>query len=193
MHRNEADRRVMLDERLRSVPVMNVPVYDQYALGVETRASVEGGDCYVAEEAEPHCPIAQGVMTGRAYSAEAARRLAAQREIHGVEHRAGAGSRGIPRSLADDGVGVEAPTAGERHLPNGVDVASLVSQRELVLCRVPSLDVTHEREEFRIVPQRTRDRAQPTDVLRMAPPRVVPAAVGVRDEGDAQRTGRRLR
>jgi hypothetical protein len=41
-------------------------------------------------------------------------------------------------------------------------------------------------EEFLILAQCTRNRGQPPDVFGMIPPRVVAAAIAVRDECDVQ-------
>lgn len=57
-----------------------------------------------------------------------------------------------------------------------------------------AFDVIDELEELQVITQRTSDRTEAADVLRVAPPRIVPAAVGVRDVRDRQdRTGRRRR
>jgi len=64
---------------------------------------------------------------------------------------------------------------------------------------MPSFQMLHALEERQLVSQRPRDRTQTADVLGVLPPRVVPAAIRVRYEGNAIRwhwrylTGLRLR
>ena len=66
--------------------------------------------------------------------------------------------------------------------------------RQLELCdgRVASLEMFDLVEQLRIVTQRTRYRAQTSDVLRMSPPGVVASAVAVGDERGPHRAGRLL-
>jgi hypothetical protein len=66
------------------------------------------------------------MMARRPHSAEAARRLPSECEIHGIEDTTGACAGRIPRSLANDCVGVETAATGERHLMDRVDVTMLV-------------------------------------------------------------------
>lgn len=69
-----------------------------------------------------------------------------------------------------------------------------MGQREIVDSGVTAFDVLDQREEVDIVTQGPGDRPQPPDVLGMSPPRIMPAAVGMRDERRGQaRTGRRRR
>ena len=59
---------------------------------------------------------------------------------------------------------------------------------------MPTLDVIDQSEQFGIVAERPRDCAEAADVLGVSPPRIMPTAVGVRDERRGQaRTGRRRR
>ena len=114
--------------------------------------------------------------------------------VHGIEKASGCGCGGVPRSLARDGVGVEATTARGGKRAHLRDVAASMSQGDLVLGRVAPLAMVERAEQFNVLAQRPRNRPQASDVLRMIPPVVVTAAVGVRDEGDGlQRTGRRRR
>jgi len=55
---------------------------------------------------------------------------------------------------------------------------------------VASLDVRQRVEELGVLTQRARNHAQTPDVLRMPPAGIVTAAIGVGDEGGAQRTAR---
>ena len=61
-----------------------------------------------------------------------------------------------------------------------VDVRGVVRERELVRRRVPALEVQERVKQVRILAQRARNGAQPSDVLRVTPACVVPAAVRMR-------------
>ena len=65
VHRDEPDARVVLDQRLRAVAVMHVPVDDQHAIELLHPARVVRRDGDVAEQAESHRRVAQG-RDGRA-------------------------------------------------------------------------------------------------------------------------------
>jgi hypothetical protein len=64
-----------------------------------------------------------------------------------------------------------------------------MSKLELGRCGVSSLDLLNAVEKLGIVSEGAGNRAQTADVLRMIPPRVVAAAVGVGDEGDGHAAG----
>ena len=134
------------------------------------------------------------MVAGRANGTEAPQVGAGKREVHGVEQAPGAGGGSVPRSLARDGVGVEAAAARGGKRAYVRDVAASVRQGDLVFGRVAPLAMVERAEQLKVLAQRPRNRPQASDVLRMIPPVVVTAAVGVRDEGDGlQRTGRRRR
>jgi len=64
-----------------------------------------------------------------------------------------------------------------------------VRELELGRRRVSAFDLFNAVEELGIVSESAGNRAQATDMLGMIPPRVVAAAVGVRDEGDGHAAG----
>src|SRR5436190_23963826 len=73
-----------------------------------------------------------------------------------------------------------------------------MSELELLDRRMAPLEVFDGVEYFRVLPQRSRYRAQTSDVLRVTPPGVVTPAIAVRDErrphrAGAYSTGRRRR
>ena len=65
-----------------------------------------------------------------------------------------------------------------------IDVARIVSEKQLVAARVSPFDMDQGMKELGMLSQSTRDSAQPADVLGMSPARVVAPAVGVGDERD---------
>ena len=81
VHRHEVDVRLVLDERLRPVAVVHVPIDDQHALGAVPSPRVVRADRDVAEETEAHRVRAQRVVARRTHGAEAAARSVAEREV----------------------------------------------------------------------------------------------------------------
>ena len=87
--------------------------------------------------------------------------------------------------------GSSCPPPAQRDRLNSSDIRRVVRELELLGLGVPPLVMQEAHEELRTLLESARDRAQPTDVLRRAPPRVVAPAVGVRDEGDRHRAPRK--
>ena len=65
MHRHEADRGVLLDQRLGAVAVVHVPVDDEHAVRA-VRLGVPRRDHHVVHETEAHRARRQGVVPRRA-------------------------------------------------------------------------------------------------------------------------------
>jgi hypothetical protein len=86
VHRDEVDPRVALDERLRPVAVVHIPVDDQDALEAMTLAGIVGRDGNVAEQAEPHRLITERMVAWGADGAEAPRRAAVKRPVYTIQH-----------------------------------------------------------------------------------------------------------
>ena len=81
VHRHEMNVRLVLDERLRSVAVVHVPIDDEHALGAVAPPRVVRAERDVAEETEAHRRVAQRVMARRPHGAEASPRSVAEREV----------------------------------------------------------------------------------------------------------------
>src|ERR1019366_6880881 len=169
---------------LRSVAVMHIPVDDEHAIETLDSTRVVCGDGDVSEEAESHRGSTKRVVAGRAHRAEAALRRTREREVDGVEDASGARRGGLPRTRARDRVGVELAAALLRERTNTRDVRRVVREGDLVVVRVPPLEMVERFIQLEIVAQCARNRAKPADVLGMTPARVMPTAVGVRDERD---------
>jgi hypothetical protein len=132
MHRDKVDVALLFDERLRAVTVVHIPIDDQHALHTVFRACVVRADRHVAEETKPHRAIPERVMARRSYSAKASSWTVAEREVDSVEHCAGTGGRGGPRTFAHDSVGVETSAAPRDYPSNVFDVFRVVRERELI-------------------------------------------------------------
>ena len=65
MQRNEPDSGVPLHQRLRSVPMVDVPVDNQHPFGGEILESEPGRDNHVIDEAKSHRRVGGGVMAWR--------------------------------------------------------------------------------------------------------------------------------
>jgi hypothetical protein len=176
------DVALLLDQRLRPVAVMYVPVDDEDAFEVMPVSRVMRCDRDVSEQAEAHRAIAQRVVARRAHGAERAKGSALDRHIHGVQHASGARRGGVPGALARHRVWIELSASRLREIADRADVPDVMRERELFIGRVTSLGMMQRLEQVGIVAQRLRDRAKPADVFGMAPPRVVTTAVGVGDE-----------
>src|SRR5690349_22914089 len=91
MHRHEMDVGLVLDERLSSVAVMDIPIDDENPAESVLFARIVRGDRDVAEQAEPHCSIVDGVVSRRADRRETALVDSAHREIDSRKNAAGPG------------------------------------------------------------------------------------------------------
>jgi hypothetical protein len=65
-----------------------------------------------------------------------------------------------------------------------IDVWGVMCERQLFPCRVASLDMNEGVKELRTLSQSPRNRSQPANMFRVAPPGVMSTAVGVGDERD---------
>src|SRR5439155_5211131 len=85
VHGDEVHAGLALDERLRAVAMVHVPVDDENALEtvLDTRVVRRDGD--VADEAEAHRAIAEGVVTGRPDGTERALGAAVHGHVDGIE------------------------------------------------------------------------------------------------------------
>ena len=89
---------IRLDERLRPIAVVDVPVDDQHAIHPVMLPRPPRRQRDRAEQAESHRPIANGVMTRGSHRAEAPRGSTIDRHVHRVDHAARGGRRRIPRA-----------------------------------------------------------------------------------------------
>jgi hypothetical protein len=152
--------------------------------------SVVGGGRDTSEYAEAHCSVPQRVMAGRANGTEASRVGAGDGAIDAIENASRRRSRCQPAPFTRDGIRIELTTTGCGDCFDGSHVGFVVRECELFRGGVPSLEMFYEVKKLRHVAQRTGNRAQASDVLVMAPPRIVAATVTVRDERGTARAHR---
>jgi hypothetical protein len=130
----------MFDQCLRAVAVVHVPIHDEHALDTATLFRVMSGNSHVAEQAEPHRAIAQGVMSRRSHGAERTR-LVIDGHVHRVQDATHGGASSIPRTFAQHRVHFGRTTAGLGHFPDLGDVTRIVREHEVCVCRMTTLDV----------------------------------------------------
>ena len=182
VHRKESDPGIVLQERLSTVSVMDIPVHHKHAIQSVHSTCVGCAEGDVSEDAETHGPISQRMVTGRSDTAETPCGPAIERAIHGIEDTACSGCRRIPGSFAHDCIDVESTASRRADAANGLDVRAIVNQSEFIDSCMTSFDVLKLLEQLVVVPEGAHDRDEATDVLRVPPTSVMPPAIRVRDE-----------
>ena len=100
VQRDEEDALVVLQDRLRAVAVVHVPVDDRHSPRVAVVQQPPRGHGDVAEEAEAHCPLAERVVARRPHEREPSRPRRLDREPRRDQ-------RGPVRRLGRDRVAVQ--------------------------------------------------------------------------------------
>ncbi len=109
--RHEQHARIRVEDVVRPVAVVHVPVEDQDALEPVGVDRVACGDRDVVEQAEAHRPARLGVMPGRPVQRCGDRRRAREQHVDDPGGAPGAVQRGLVRVAADDRVRVDRPAA----------------------------------------------------------------------------------
>ncbi len=193
MQGDEVDSRVALDEGLRAIPVMHVPVDNEHAIRTMLPPRVLRRERNIAEDAEAHRRITKRMMPRRTNRAKAAHGAQVERHVDGIEHAPGRRRGGEPRALTRHRIGIEPATACERNSLNSSEIFEVVHERQLPRRGMAAFVMEESHEELGAFPERARDPAEAPDVLRRAPACVVAPAIGVRDERGRHRAPRNLR
>ena len=130
MGRDVHDARVVPEDVLGPVAVVDVPVDDEHPL--TTRGERGGGDGNVVEEAEALTPGAGRMVPRRSFHDERCRALSAVERVDRGESRACREQRGRERAARHRCVGIEAAPARSRELLERVDVVEVVHPGERV-------------------------------------------------------------
>jgi hypothetical protein len=157
MHRNEANIGLVLYKRLGSVAVMYVPVDDQDALHTMALSGIKRGDGDIAEEAEAHGAGPQCVVAGRAHRAEAPHCSPIHSHVDAIEQTARGRRGSIPRTFADNRIGIEMSSPRLRNSPDLFDVARIVGECELFGKSMAPFDVLEGVKEGRVIAERARN------------------------------------
>src|ERR1035438_5104610 len=104
MRTEEENRAVGIENILRAVAVMHVPIRDQHSLHAVLLLGIASRDGDAIEQAEAHAANGRSVMAGRTYDAKGVLRLAAHYRVHRVERTAGGTRRSIQRSRRNNGI-----------------------------------------------------------------------------------------
>jgi hypothetical protein len=159
VHRHEVDVGLVLNQRLCSVPVVNIPIDDQDSLEPMLLAGVVGGERDIAKETEPHGAVVDRMVPRRPDSGEAARVNATYRQVDGGQDTSRSGGGGVPRPAAQDGVSVESPTTVFGELFDAANVVGVVNELELLDGRAPALEMLDGVKKFGIFAKRAGNRA----------------------------------
>ena len=174
----------VLNERLRSISMMNVPVDNQHSARAMKRVCVMRCERDVAENAEAHRATSKRMVSRRSNGAKRSRIGTGQCSIDSGEHAACTRGRCRPRAFARYSVDVELSAAELRNAFDARDVSRVVNELELFRGCVSSFDLLDCIEQLGIITERAGDRAQSANVLRVIPPGVVSTAIRVGNEGD---------
>ena len=192
VHRHEVDVRLVLDERLRAVAVVHVPVDDQHALDADAaaaRSARRARRCRTGRIPSTRC-AARGVLAAAPRrSFGGARRRTRSRRRRARRRRPRWRRPTIPRWR-------RCPRRAAAALGDNRLNPRCIGGRARSRARRPSRAATRRAgagEQLGLLAQRLRDGAQTADVLGVTPPGVVASAVGVRDEGDRHSSPRRRR
>ena len=181
MHRDEAHRRIPLDDRLGPVAVVHVPIHDEHLAPPEV-LRVARGERDVIEEAKPHGPIRQGVVAGRPRHAEGRPSVPHDPALHGREGHTGGSECRLPAAGPEHGVRIQGAAAPRRQRLEGVEVAGLVHALQRLARRRRPLDPL-DRDRERRRPQRVQHRGHPLRSLRMPRAGLMQTTRGVPDDG----------
>jgi len=110
----------VLDERLRSVAMVDVPIHDQHARASQC-LRVPGGEHDTIEEAKPHRPLRERMVTGRTRGAEGGAALQSLFDCR--KRHSGAGQHRLQASRAEQRVCVERTAAACGQRLEHVDVS----------------------------------------------------------------------
>ncbi len=181
MGRGVHDGRIVPEDVLGAVAVMDVEIHDRDPLGPVRGLGVARGDGGVIEEAEAHRGRDFGVMSGRAGRDESVANLAAHHLVDREDRASRGAKRGLERARRHRRVGVERDQALlRRGRPDRFDVILRMDARDRRKVG-PRRGVARQHLK-RLALKRAFDRAQAVGPLRMALAHVVRKAGGVRDK-----------
>ncbi len=187
MGAEEEDGGILVEDILRAVAVMHVPIHDQNAPHAVPPLGVARRDGDVVEQAEPHPAPRIGMMPRRPHRAEGVARLAREHGVHRIQHAAHRAHRDIP------GLGRDVGVAGAQVGPSGLDIAPRrlevlrgVAKQQFVLGSGPHGGAPHAPEQSG-ARQSADDGVVAFRLLRMRPPREVPPAPLVRHQKPGDR------
>ena len=126
-------RRIGVEDVLRAVAVVHVPIHDQDARYAVFALRVARGEGHVIEEAEAHAAASAGVVSRRPHGAERVLHVAGHHRVDGVQHAACGQCRDVPGIWRNVGIAcAEVGPPGFDIAPRGAQVLRGVAEQKLV-------------------------------------------------------------
>ena len=181
MGRGVGDGRIVPEDVLGAVAVMDVEIHDRDPLGAMRRLGVARGDRGVVEEAEAHRVRDLGVMAWRAGRDEGVANLAAHHLVDGEDRAAGRAQRGFVAAGRHRRVRIDRrQTLLRRRRADRFDVVLRMDARDRG--KVGARREIARQHLKRLALERPFDRPQPVGPLGMALAHLVREAGGMRDD-----------
>src|SRR4051794_10103997 len=141
MSAEKQDRAVCVENVLRAVAVMNIPVNDRYAPQSKLCLSVPGCNRNRVKKAKSHAASRGCVVPGRASQTECILHGVRTNGIHCVQCTSHGISCGLGRLTVDRGVAsAQLPSVLRHFALDKLDIPELVHQRQFVICPRPGLE-----------------------------------------------------
>ena len=148
MGAEEEDRGIAVEDVLRAVAVVHVPIDDEDAFDAVLLLRVAGRDGDVVEQAEAHAAAGIRMVSGGPHRAEGIAGGAGEHGIHRVQYAAGSAGRHVPRVGRDFGVaGAQVGAAGVDIAAGGLQVLGGVAELQLVIGGGAGLGAAHAVEQ----------------------------------------------
>ena len=173
------DARLGLQDRLRAVAVVDVPVDDRDPLDAGCERGCRGGGD-VVQQTEAHLPLARGVVAGGTDGCEGGADLPREHRLGRDERGADGSACGCRRCRRDVGVGVEPASTARGDAVEVLDRRAGVDGEQLLVSCVAGCELAHPRAQPGAL-ELLQDRGQPRGSLRV-PGRGVLQKEGVGDE-----------
>ncbi len=128
--------RVVLQERLGAIAVVDVKIDDRHAFKSMVIQRVFRGNRDIAKDAKAHGQLLFGVVAGRAHGDKGVPRLTAQHHVHGLDRATRRAPDGVVRRWAEEGFGIGVPVEAREpvvgHLgAHKVDVVLRMAPRDI--------------------------------------------------------------
>lgn len=181
---------ILVKDFLGAVPVVDVPIHDEYAFREPRAHRVTRGDGHVVEQTEAHRPVRRRMVARWPDCTEGRADLSLADGIHGAHHAPGRRESRIPGGSTDPRIGIH--FHGSLQLRgllydrfDSLHVLRLMDQGEQPGIRGLPFPTIHRRAQLREHPVHgLQEHPETTLMFGMVPPGVVPSTIRVLVEGD---------